>query len=263
VALVHTQGRFTEDGKDLIEAVKEYGSFIGILVDYDAVGSEIPKAARTMTPIIGIDKETITWLQQNGYEITLEEVEEEYTPNIRTEDPYLQRYRIELDSVAQKVGPEGLWKYIMYRVKLLARPDGLDYTNVISKPASETLYPVEVICFLSYLQGYTNTITKTNWKKINDELANVSELIDVKAKTTEIDKSLSPIVVKDPGMQFIVKELKRLHESLPKIKIDNDEDGDENGDEDVQQVNDDNNEDGEKGMMQESGSRENKGYPRE
>ena len=151
----------------------------------------------------------------------------------------------------------------MYRVKLLARPDGLDYTNVISKPASETLYPVEVICFLSYLQGYTNTITKTNWKKINDELANVSELIDVKAKTTEIDKSLSPIVVKDPGMQFIVKELKRLHESLRKIKIDNDEDGDENGDEDVQQVNDDNNEDGEKGMMQESGSRENKGYPRE
>ncbi|MGB6594611.1 MAG: hypothetical protein WBE68_24170, partial [Candidatus Nitrosopolaris sp.] len=120
MALVHTQGRFTEDGKDLIEAVKEYGSFIGILVDYDAVGSEIPKAARTMTPIIGIDKETITWLQQNGYEITLEEVEEEYTPNIRTEDPYLQRYRIELDSVAQKVGPEGLWKYIMYRVKLLA-----------------------------------------------------------------------------------------------------------------------------------------------
>jgi hypothetical protein len=44
VALVHTQGRFTEDGKDLIEAAKEYGSFVGILVDYDAVGREIPKA---------------------------------------------------------------------------------------------------------------------------------------------------------------------------------------------------------------------------
>ena len=108
VALVHTQGRFTEDGKDLIEAAKKYGSFVGILVDYDAVGSEIPKAARTTTPIIGIDKETIRWLQQNRYEITLAEVEEEYTPSIRTKDPYLQHYRIELDSVAQKVGPEGL-----------------------------------------------------------------------------------------------------------------------------------------------------------
>ncbi|MFZ0224422.1 MAG: Rieske 2Fe-2S domain-containing protein [Candidatus Nitrosopolaris sp.] len=74
VALVHTQGRFTEDGKDLIEAAKEYGSFVGILVDYDAVGSEIPKAARTTTSIIGINKETIRWLQQNRYEITLVEV---------------------------------------------------------------------------------------------------------------------------------------------------------------------------------------------
>jgi hypothetical protein len=89
-----------------VETAKEYGSFLGILVDYNAVGSEIPKAARTATPIIGIDKETIMRLQQNDYEITLEEVEE-YTPSIRTKDPYLQRYRIELDSVAQKVGPEG------------------------------------------------------------------------------------------------------------------------------------------------------------
>ena len=64
-------------------------------------------------------------------------------------------------------------------------------------------------------------------------------------------------------MQLIVKELKRLRELLSKIKIDNDDDGDENGDEDFQQVNDDNNEDGEKGMMQESGSRENKGYAQE
>jgi hypothetical protein len=60
-----------------------------------------------------------------------------------------------LDSVAQKVGREGLWKYIMYTVKLLAQADGLDYTNVIHKPAGETLYPVEVIDFLSDLQWYT------------------------------------------------------------------------------------------------------------
>jgi hypothetical protein len=221
VALVHTQGRFTEDGKDLIEAAKEYGSFVGILVDYDAVGREIPKAARTTTPIIGIDKETITWLQQIGYEMTLPEVEEEYTPTIRTEDPYLQRYRVELDSVAQKVGPEGLWKYIMYRIKLLSKPNGLNYSNVIHKPASETLYPVEVTDLLSDLQGYINNITKPKWREIATELANVPELIDVQAKNTEIDESLSPVVAKDPGMQLIVKELKRLHESLSKIKKDN------------------------------------------
>ena len=135
-----------------------------------------------------------------------------------------ERYRIELDSVAQKVGPGGLWKYIMYRVKLLAKADGLDYTNVIHKPASETLYPVEVIDFLSDLQGYTNNIKKTKWKEIATELANVPELIDVQAKNTEIDESLSPIVAKDPGMHLIVKELKRLRELLSKTKKDNCED---------------------------------------
>jgi hypothetical protein len=228
VALVHTQGRFTEDGKDLIEAAKEYGSFVGILVDYDAVGSEIPKAARTTTPIIGIDKETIIWLQQNGYEITLEEVEEEYTPSIRTEDPYLQRYRVELDSVAQKVGPEGLWKYIMYRIKLLSKPNELNYSNVIHKPASETLYPVEVTDLLSDLQGNINNIIKSKWREIATGLTNVPELIDVQAKNTETDESLSPIVAKDPGMQLIVKELKRLHESLSNIEKDNYEDAGKN-----------------------------------
>jgi len=79
----------------------------------------------------------------------------------------------------------------------------MDYTNVIHKPASETLYPVEVIDFLSALQGYTNNITKTKWREIATELADVPELIDIQAKNTEIDESLSPIVAKDPGMQRV------------------------------------------------------------
>jgi hypothetical protein len=81
-----------------------------------------------------------------------------------------------------------------------------------------TLYPVEVTDFLSDLQGYTNNITKTKWEEITTELANVPELIDIRAKSTEIDESLSPIVAKDPGMQLIVKELERLRELLSKIK---------------------------------------------
>lgn len=120
-----------------------------------------------------------------------------------------------MDSVAQRVGAEGLWKYLMYNVKLLAKPHGLDYRNVIGRPASKTLYPVEVTDFLSDLEGYTNNITETKWNKINAKLANVPELIDVQAKNTE-NISLSPTVAKDPGMRLIVKELKKL--SLPKAK---------------------------------------------
>ncbi|MFZ0511650.1 MAG: hypothetical protein WAM14_08595 [Candidatus Nitrosopolaris sp.] len=60
-------------------------------------------------------------------------------------------------------------------------------------------------------------------------------------------------------MQLIVKALKRLRKLLPKIKIDNDDDGDE----DVHEVHDNNEDDGEKRMMQESASIENKGYAQE
>ena len=206
----------------MIEAVKEYGSCIGILVDYDAVGNEIPKATRTSTPIIGISKETITWLQQNGYEIMIPDVEEEYTPNIATDDEYLQRYRIELDSVAQKVGAEALWKYVMYRVKKLA-VDGLDYTNVIDKPSVEVLYPAEISDFLSYVNRYTDSITKTDWDKISEELSNAPELIDVEEKKAEIDGTLSPKVAKDKVIKFLVKELKELQEGLPQVEDDDEE----------------------------------------
>ena len=121
---------------------------------------------------------------------------------------------------------------------MLAKPNGLDYRNVIAKPASETLYPVELTNFLTYLQEYTNNITNRDWKKKASELANVPELIDVEAKKTEINESLSPTVAEDPGMQLIVKEIKKLRELLPKIKIDNEDDADENGYEDVHEVSD-------------------------
>jgi hypothetical protein len=218
VALVHTKGRFTRDGKKLIEAVKEYGSFVGILVDYDVYGDDMAKATSTGTPRIGVNKETVTWLQQNGSSnLTIEDVEEEYSPNIRTNDPYLRRHRIELDSIAAKVGAEGLWKYIMRRVKILTALGGLDYNNVISIPANEVLYPKPVSDFLSYINTYTDRITEDDREEIQKDLANVQELIDIKAKNTEIDERLSPIVKEDPGMQLIVQELKKLRKVLPKM----------------------------------------------
>jgi hypothetical protein len=64
---VHTQGRFTEYGKDLIEEAKRAGGIVAILVDYDLYGVHIAKETRGKTLKIGIDRSTIEWLQQNGY----------------------------------------------------------------------------------------------------------------------------------------------------------------------------------------------------
>lgn len=51
VALVHTQGRLTEYGKDLIE---ESSSPVVILTDYDAYGMQIAEATINKIPRIGI-----------------------------------------------------------------------------------------------------------------------------------------------------------------------------------------------------------------
>jgi len=47
IALVHTQGRLTEYGKDLIEEIKEIGSIVWTLTDYDATGIDISRRTRT------------------------------------------------------------------------------------------------------------------------------------------------------------------------------------------------------------------------
>lgn len=82
------------------------------MVDYDAYGQQIAEGTITETPKLGIEMETITWLQQNGYpNLTVADLEERYTPKIWTADPYLKDHRIELDSVAAIVGGEGLEIY--------------------------------------------------------------------------------------------------------------------------------------------------------
>lgn len=77
IALVHTQGRLTEYGKDLIEEIKEIGSIVWTLTDYDATGIDISKKTRTPTPRIGITRDTVKWLQENDYDIEEADVEEE------------------------------------------------------------------------------------------------------------------------------------------------------------------------------------------
>jgi hypothetical protein len=54
-------------------------------------------------------RDIIKCLQQNGYQdLTETDIEEEYSPAIYTSDDYLKTKRIELYSIAAKVGAAGL-----------------------------------------------------------------------------------------------------------------------------------------------------------
>jgi hypothetical protein len=215
IALVHTKGRFTEYGKDLIEAAKRAGSVVGILVDYDVVGEGIAKSSRTQTPRIGITRDTITWLQRNGYpDLSVADVEEEYTPSEYTKDPYLKNKRIELDSIVAKIGAEGLWRFVLHRLKELGP---FNYTREVSMPSYETLYTREMVDMKSYLGDYMAGTLREAKEITDNELTEVDGLIDIEAKEKEIRTKWNEIVSKNLGIKTISSEFRKLLERLPKI----------------------------------------------
>ena len=221
VALVHTQGRFTDYTKDLIEAAKLISPHVATLTDYDAVGVQTSAATRTKTERIGVDMDTIAWLQQNGYpDLTVEDVQEEYKPNLFVDDEYLQNYRIELDSISAILGAEGFWKYVAHKLEQLAQKPGtkgFDYiTNeVVTRPHSNELYPDAITEFLSKLSEYAEQITEDVWDNITGKLSDVKRLLPVENIKNENKEKLKNIVTEDviiqetviPKITNLVKEL--------------------------------------------------------
>ena len=221
IALVHTQGRFTEYGKDLIEEVKKSGSIIVTLTDYDRDGVSMAEETRTLTPRIGITTDTVKWLQEDGCQITEADVEEAYSPHNphNIEDEYLKHHRIELDSIVAKVGAEGLWKYIMNQLQLPEfSPEGFDITDVIEWPANEVLYPAPISDLLSFLNEIVENAINEEQDMITQENESVRELCDLETRNIEIEGRLNKVVEKDDDIQQVSDEcekfLKKLKEKL-------------------------------------------------
>ena len=67
--------------KDFVRAsIEDNESVVVTLLDDDKVGHDM--AASTNAINIGVSKEAVSWLQQNGYpDLRLEDVQEEYSPD--------------------------------------------------------------------------------------------------------------------------------------------------------------------------------------
>ena len=205
VALVHTGGKFTKDVRNLIENAQVP---VATLTDYDYDGMKMAEETISPVPRIGIDKDIVEWLQQNGYpEIKLESVEEEYTPRIMPEDEYLREKRIELDSIIAAFpdtpgrGPEALWKYIKYKLEELQKEKGFDYTNVITRPEPKEFYPEPVKTFLSKLDGYVEKVTKEDWEFENNKLVGMKELQQIEEREDQNLAVLEKALDDDEVMQ--------------------------------------------------------------
>jgi hypothetical protein len=150
VALISTQGRFAEYVKRFVASVIKEDAIVLTILDDDRVGREMARSTNAIN--IGVDKNTVLWLQENGYpDISVEKVQEI--------DPSTGEYRIEIDSINAEVGAEGLWKYIKYKIEELAP---LDLRKSIDMPANEVLYAKEIAESLSYLNKYTDYVTKSH-----------------------------------------------------------------------------------------------------
>jgi hypothetical protein len=213
VAIVNTRGIFVEAVKDLIEKVD---APLGILTDYDAHGVAMAKRTRKREFKIGIDKSTIDWLQKKNYDIELADVEEEYSPGIRTTEEYLSSLRIELDSIVAKIGREPLWEYVVYKMEKEFKETGFDYTKVIDRPVDATIYPDVVADFLAKLNTYQNKITEEEWNTIvEEELTGVKELREVAEKEDECIERLENIVTNDTVIQnSVVPKVQKLLDEL-------------------------------------------------
>jgi hypothetical protein len=231
IALVATAGHFTDYVTDLMRLAHRLGRInVCVLTDYDIDGIIMWRKANEKMNIhikrIGITKDVIRWLQQNGYpNLRLEEIEEEYNPNEKRfteeDDSYLKKKRIELDSIIQRVGAEIFWKYIVHKLET-EFPAPRDYREIVPEPKPEDYYTVEIKDFLKYIAKYTKQAYTPKWEEIKEsELKQVKGLLHVDDKKDKIDVVLRPIVQQqDKGIQKIIAKLEELRESgeLPLLK---------------------------------------------
>jgi predicted flap endonuclease-1-like 5' DNA nuclease len=230
IALVFTRGRFVQYVKELIEAAisKKINIKVWTLTDYDVDGMEIANAVdKTKVPRIGINLNTIEWLQENGYpDLTFADVEEEHyakDAKIRTNDQYLWSKRIELDSVHAEVGGEGLWSYIIYQIKTLAK-EGRNYAKVIEKPPLSHLYPKVVSELLDYFSNYFDGLINEEYAKIEKTMVDVRGRIwKIENKKALIRKQLKDGILnkdKNAEVKTIIEKVQNILNSgdLPKPK---------------------------------------------
>jgi hypothetical protein len=215
IALMHTGGRLTNAGKKLIERAKDGDSVVRILTDYDAVGMAIAESTTTPTLRIGIDADIVEWLQEHDYpDLTREDVEEEYTPNIQTSDEYLKSKRIELDSIQEKTNAEKLWEYVTYRLQLPEFNTGFNLTNVIEMPTTRELLPQPVKAVLGRIESYVAKVIERPEEEIQTELEKVEELTEISKKNIEIVDKLASKVAEaeqdDEGMKMITAKFEEL-----------------------------------------------------
>ncbi|WP_162477049.1 hypothetical protein [Nitrososphaera sp. AFS] len=220
VAVVNTIGYLTEYGQDLMVAARKSGAHIAILTDYEDYGLNIVASVYRegiRIPRIGIDERVFHYfgLVRDTLAVDSQQYLKDYSfLNYfdHLDKSFLKTKRVEIDAILNEVGNERFWEYIMERMIELAPTR--NYNRVISMPAVETLYSLELQELLTFMNLYHSTITTDKMTEIMKTLYDVKGMIDVEEKEHEIQDQLQDVVSNDAGVKDMNPILKKLLDNL-------------------------------------------------
>jgi hypothetical protein len=213
IALVDTQGAFTDYGKDLVQAADASGANVAVVTDFDAMGIKMAHDAGDI-PRLGIDDETLEYF---GLSRDTPNLVVPHRPKIdmmsRIEGlvdddvfQFLKHNKIEIDAVLAVVGNERFWEYLIH--KLQEYYPTRDLTRVISpSPDLSSFLPEDIRNETNIINEYVSSIVREEEEKTREELENFEGITEIRAKEVEIKDRHGVIVEKDE----LLKELAAKH----------------------------------------------------
>jgi hypothetical protein len=228
IALVDTQGFFTDYGRDLIEAAEASGANVAVLSDYDASGIKLAHDAGDI-PRLGVDQEMLDYFgldrENPNLSVPFRAKNDIITPiiDLVSDDTlqFLRLKKIEIDAILAAVGSERFWEYLIK--KLGEYYPTRDYTRVIDpKPEVSKYFPESIKDIQSKLGKYIDLILDDEEENIDSELSEFEGYIeDVGKRRVEIDERYQEITEGDKALnelgEKLTTEIEPLLDKLDKL----------------------------------------------
>jgi hypothetical protein len=226
IALVDTEGFFTDYGRDLVEAAEESGANTAVVSDYDASGIKLAHDAGDI-PRLGVDQDMLDYFGLDRESTTLSiPVTAEIDLMTRIKDlvsadvfEYLGRRKVEIDAVIAVVGSERFWEYLIK--KLEEHYPTRDYTRVMSaSPGLSDYYPASLKDIENCILHYVDAIVAKKQEEVETELEEYEGIIDdIVEKRKEIEKEQGAILEEDENLKELNKKFAELKPLLDNLDV--------------------------------------------
>lgn len=239
IAILNSIGFVVRYASRLAKLSRDTGANIAMVTDFDVSGLSMARALPDV-PRLGIGFDTLEY-----FELTREEVEEDYNTAKPTrrgqktgyvhwkgllnmglavdEDEetfkenmkYLQKKRIELDSVVRKVGNQRFWEYIVEM--LIDQFPTRDYNRAIKVPTY--VFPDVLDDLADSLRRKTTEILHVDVMETEEKLEATDGIIeDVDQEESDIEEEFKDVITMNAKLAPILTKMQKLVDQIDKIR---------------------------------------------